>query len=61
VAKVVARLRAKMTYLPIVAGDQGSRQCHQCGETSLTGEPGSIVILGAQDANHCYPRRVAND
>jgi hypothetical protein len=31
----------------IVGGDQGSRQGHQCSETSLTGEPDFFASVGA--------------
>jgi hypothetical protein len=43
-AKVIARSRAKK---PIIAVDQGSCRGHKCSETSLTGDPGSIVSVGA--------------
>jgi hypothetical protein len=44
-----------------VAGDQGSRQGHQCSEASLTGEPGSIVSVGASlEQELLLPRREAN-
>ncbi len=40
--------------LHIVAGDQGSRQGLQCGKSTLTGEPGSIVSVGASwDMKNC--------
>jgi hypothetical protein len=49
---------------PILAGDQRSCQGHQCRETSLTGEPGSIVSvdtsLGLELLPADPPRREAN-
>jgi hypothetical protein len=32
---------------PIIAGDQRAHQGHQCSKTLLTGEPGSILSVGA--------------
>jgi hypothetical protein len=44
-----------------VAGDQGSRQGHQCSGTSLPGEPSSIVSVGASTGRELLPpRREAN-
>ncbi len=40
---------------PIVAGDQGSRRGHQCRETSLIREPGSIVSVGASLGHGLLP------
>ncbi len=46
---------------PIVAGDQVSCQGHQCSETSLTGEPSSLVSVGASpERKPLPPRREAN-
>ncbi len=58
VTKVVARSKQRGL---IIASDQGSCLGHQCRETLLTGETGSIVSVGAsRDANHCPPRWEAN-
>ncbi len=58
VAKVVARSRERGA---IVAGDQGSHRGHQCSETSLAGEPGSIVRVGfPQGRKPLFPRWGAN-
>jgi hypothetical protein len=48
--QLVAKVRG-----PIMAGDQGSRQGHQCRGTSLTGESGSIVSVGASPGRKPLP------
>jgi hypothetical protein len=40
---------------PIIASNQGSCWGHQCSETTLTGEPGSIVSLGASLGQELLP------
>ncbi len=46
---------------PIMSGDQGSRQGHQCSETVLTGDSNSrSVWVHPRDANRCPHRREAN-
>ncbi len=52
------KTRAKMTYR---SGDQGSCWGHQCTETSLTEEPGSIVsVVAYLGRKPLPPRREAN-
>jgi hypothetical protein len=45
---------------PIVAGGHGSRQGHQCNETSLTGNPSSRRVGASLGCKPLPPRQEAN-